>query len=248
MDALPSDQQIAVAEKALLKEAAKPLARKPKLRKFLQEMRTAMDQRIDETSKDQVLHAGFSAEAKDKAKALVQNFESFLEENRAEIDALAFFYAQPYRERLNYKGIKALHEAISAPPRSWTPQKLWSAYQLVAENKVKGVGAERRLTDIVSLIRFALQKDEELVPVASRVTERFANWMAQQENSGRAFSDEERWWLEMIRDHVAQTYEFEVGDFDLIPFNQKGGVGKAVQIFGQGLRPLIQELNEVLAV
>jgi len=178
---------------------------------------------------------------------LVTSFKTFIEENRAEIEALEFFYTQPYNERLHYKDIKAIHEAISAPPRSWTPEKLWAAYQSIEQHKVKGASAERRLTDIVSLIRFALHKDEELVPFAERVEERFTNWLAQQQNTGRVFTDVQQRWLEMIRDHVAESMEIEMDDFSLTPFVQKGGLGKAVQVFGAELRPLIQELNEVLA-
>jgi len=112
---------------------------------------------------------------------------------------------------------------------------------------VKGASAERRLTDIVSLIRFALEKDEQLVPFSSRVEERFTNWLAQQQNTGRVFTDVQQRWLEMIRDHVAQSLEIDIDDFSYTPFVEEGGLGKAVQVFGEELRPLIQELNEVLA-
>ena len=77
----------------------------------------------------------------------------------------------------------------------------------------QGPGARRRrqrlLTDIVSLVRFALHRDDELVPFAEQVRERFENWMAQQENAGRQFTDEQRRWLEMMRDHVAASLEIE---------------------------------------
>ena len=113
---------------------------------------------------------------------------------------------------------------------------------------MRGAGAERRLTDIVSLIRFALHKDDELVPFAARVEERFTNWVAQQENSGREFSETQRRWLEMIRDHVAQSLEIEIDDFSYTPFVEQGGLGRAVNVFGDQLRPLLDELNEVLAI
>jgi len=112
---------------------------------------------------------------------------------------------------------------------------------------VKGASAERRLTDIVSLVRFALHQKDELVPYSDQVQERFANWMAQQESKGRVFTEAQRQWLEMIRDHVAQSLEIDMDDFNLTPFVEEGGLGKAVDVFGAELRPLIDELNEVLA-
>jgi len=124
-DAEPTDGQVKAAAKKLLKAAAEPLATKPKLRKLLVEVKESFEQIIDEVSKDSVTFAGYSEEAREKAKSLVQDFERFLEENQAEIDALQFFYSQPYAERLHFKDIKAIHEAISAPPRSWTPERLW---------------------------------------------------------------------------------------------------------------------------
>ena len=112
---------------------------------------------------------------------------------------------------------------------------------------MRGASAERRLTDIVSLIRFALNQEEELVPFSVHVRERFTNWLAQQEDSGRVFSDVQKRWLAMIRDHVAQSLEIEMDDFSYAPFVQEGGLGKAIEIFGEDLRPLIRELSEVLA-
>jgi len=122
-----------------------------------------------------------------------------------------------------------------------------AAYQAIEESKVKGASAERRLTDIVSLVRFALHQKDELVPYSDQVQERFANWMAQQESKGRVFTEAQRQWLEMIRDHVAQSLEIDMDDFNLTPFVEEGGLGKAVDVFGAELRPLIDELNEVLA-
>ena len=39
----------------------------------------------------------------------------------------------------------------------------------------------------------------------------------------------------------------EPEDLDLTPFNQRGGLGKAHQLFGEQLPKLLGELNEVLA-
>ena len=100
---------------------------------------------------------------------------------------------------------------------------------------------------MVSLVRFALHRDDELVPYADRVRERFDNWLAQQANTGRTFTPEQRRWLEMMRDHVAQSLEIDVADFDYTPFVEEGGLGKAGQVFGGEIGALVRELNEVLS-
>jgi type I restriction enzyme R subunit len=103
------------------------------------------------------------------------------------------------------------------------------------------------LTDIVSLVRFALHENTVLVPYADQVRQRYSDWMAQQSNSGREFTPEQVRWLEMIRDHIAASLEIDPGDFDYAPFAEDGGLGKAQQVFGRDLGTLLRELNEALA-
>jgi type I restriction enzyme R subunit len=54
-------------------------------------------------------------------------------------------------------------------------------------------------------------------------------------------------WLELIRDHIATSLSIETNDFNYAPFSQRGGLGKAHQLFGADLPKLLDELNEVLA-
>jgi type I restriction enzyme R subunit len=243
----PSEVQLKEAAEALAKAAVEPLATKPGLRQLLQDIKRELEQIIDEVSKDALLFAGASAEAKERARTLVASFEKFLADNRDEIDALQFFFSVPHRDHLRYDDVKALAAAIKAPPRSWTPEVLWRAYELLEKDKVRGASGKRLLTDIVSLVRFALHQDSELVPHAERVRARFENWMAQQANRGRRFTPQQVRWLEMIRDHVATSLEISPEDFDDVPFVQEGGRGRANQVFGAELEPLLQELNKVLA-
>jgi len=197
-------------------------------------------------SKDDLLEAGISEDARDRARRLTRSFEEFLAANKDEIDALQFFYSQPYARRLRFKDIKAPAAAIQAPPRSWTPENLWRAYEVLDRARVRGASGQRLLTDIVSLVRFALHQENELIPYAEQVRARFQAWMAQQTSRGRSFTSEQVRWLEMIRDHVATSLEITADDFDLTPFAEEGGLGRAAQVFGVQLRPLLDELNEVL--
>jgi hypothetical protein len=61
------------------------------------------------------------------------------------------------------------------------------------------------------------------------------------------FTPEQLAWLELIRDHIATAISIEPNDFNYAPFSQRGGLGKAHQLFGDGLPKLLDELNEVLA-
>jgi type I restriction enzyme R subunit len=243
----PSEQQVKQAAEALLIHATEPLATRPALRTLLIDLKREVEQVIDEVSQDELLEAGSSEEAKEKAKSLVADFERFIEDHKDEIDALQFFYAQPYSRRLSVKDIKALAEAIKAPPRAWTPERLWRAYDTLRNDNVRGASGTRLLTDIVSLVRFAMHRDEELVPFGELVRVRFEEWMAQQGNRGRRFTPEQCRWLEMMRDHIATSLEMTADDLDYAPFAEEGGRGKAVQVFGEGLRGVLDELNGALA-
>lgn len=49
-----------------------------------------------------------------------------------------------------------------------------------------------------------------------------------------------------MREHIATSLSIERGDFELAPFSQRGGLGRAAQLFAD-LPALLDELNEALA-
>ncbi|MBS0165296.1 MAG: DEAD/DEAH box helicase family protein [Nitrospira sp.] len=241
----PTEQQIQRAVAALIEEAARPF-QDPKLRELLIDIKKKNELVIDHVSQDQVIEAGFSAEALARAKTLVQSFEEFITQHKDEITALQVLYSKPYKQRLTFENIKELADAIEKPPYLWNESQLWQAYAALEKSKVKGASGKRILTDLVSLVRFAIHQDNELVPFPERVNANFNAWLAHQEKA-KKFTDEQRHWLEMIRDHVAANLSIEKDDFELAPFNREGGLGKVHQVFGSELNKIIEELNGALA-
>jgi type I restriction enzyme R subunit len=96
-------------------------------------------------------------------------------------------------------------------------------------------------------VRFALQQQPVLAPFADSVQERFDEWLERKDGSGVVFTNEQRAWLLLIRDHIATSLSIEPDGFDYSPFTQRGGLGKAHQLFGAELPHLLDELNEALA-
>ena len=239
----PPEEAIAQAEKELLEDAAKPFATNPELRQRLIDIQRAYEQTIDNVSQDTVLRAEFSGA---EADALTRSFREYIEEHRDEITALQVLYQRPYRQRLSYADIRALADALQSPPHSWTPPRLWDAYRQLDQSKVRG-SSQRVLADIVSLVRYAVGTDNELSPFAEQVEERFQGWLATQEVAGRDFSDEQRQWLEDIKDHIAGSVSIEPADLQYAPFAQRGGIGRAHVLFGDELAPLLEEMNLALA-
>jgi type I restriction enzyme R subunit len=249
----PSEEQIKKAADKLIQEAIKPL-HNPELRKFLIELKQKHEQTIDHLSQDKIIEAGFSADALDRAKGIVQSFEQFIKDHKDEITALQILYSLPARRgltqagrRLTNKELEELAAIIEKPPHLWSDSLLWRAYEALDKSKVKGANTKRILTDLVSLVRFAIHQDNELVPFPERVNANFKSWLAQQESSGKKFTPDQRRWLEMIRDHIAANLGIDPKDFDLPPFAQEGGLGKVHQLFGSELNKIIDELNGTLA-
>lgn len=241
----PDVDAIAAAASSLVEAAVAPLATNPELRERLVELRRQHEQMIDHLSQDELIEAGYSQDAADRARSTIESWERFVEENRDEITALQVLYSRPYRERLTFEQVKELAAAIEKPPHGWTAERLWQAYEALDRSRVRG-GRQRVLTDLVSLVRFALHEDEELVAFPERVRERFQAWLLQQENAGREFTPEQLRWLRWIAEAVATSLGVTVEDFSYAPFVQHGGVGAAVRVFGDELTPVLDELNEVL--
>jgi type I restriction enzyme R subunit len=54
-------------------------------------------------------------------------------------------------------------------------------------------------------------------------------------------------WLTWVKENVVGEFDINAESFDYAPFYEHGGIGKAVQVFGDKLMPLMTELAEVLA-
>ena len=193
-----------------------------------------------------MLFAGHSADAREKASVMVQSFRAYIEEHKDDIRALQVLYSRPHKERLTFSEVKELARAIERPPRQWTPDILWRAYQVLDESKVRGSGG-KMLTDIVSLVRYTLHQDDELVPFRDQVEQRFAAWLSTEQERGASFTVEQMQWLTWMKENIAGELGITPESFDYTPFAEHGGIGKAIRVFGDRFTPLLHELTEVLA-
>ena len=242
----PTQAEVGRTARELISQALSPLANSAELRDAIVEVRRSYEQTIDETSEDRVLEAGYSAQAKVKAEAMVRDFRQFIDQHHREIAALQFLYSRPYSERPTYAQLKELANAISKPPHLLTPERLWRAYEALDKSKVRGSGG-RMLTDIVSLVRFALQQENQLVPFRDEVDQRFQAWLTAQGQDGRSFSAEQHQWLTWMKDQIAGEMGISAKSFEFTPFVEHGGLGKAYQVFGPQLSRIMNELSEALA-
>ena len=218
---------------------------KPELRNELEAARREREQLIDHINLDQVTFSGFSEQAEKQAKAVIQTFADYIAQHKDEIAALGFFFQQPYQRRaLTFDMLEELHAHLSKPPLMLTTERLWSAYARVQTSAVKGADRKRQLTDLVSLVRFALGLDGELKPFADEVDRRFQAWIFRHNaQRGTAFTPEQTEWLRLMKEHIASSCAISRDDFDYAELADKGGLQKVWGLFGKELDTLMSEMN-----
>jgi len=246
----PTEEQLTEATTDLTDRACE-LIENPEVRNKILEIKQRSEITIDEVSVDRVVYAGAAERKDDKdiASMQVQSFRDFIEKNKDEITALQIFYNQPYGKRhFTLKQIKELARAIEQPPYHLTPETLWQAYERLEHDNVRGVGEQRLLTDIITLVRHAMGEDEVLYPFRSTVDKRFYDWLSLQEREGRTFSADQLEWLEMIKETLTANLSIDLQDFQYAPFQARGGPLRAIKLFGRDeLTTILDELNEAIA-
>ena len=214
---------------------------------LIDSIRRDKEQTIDHESLDTVLNAGWKGDARENAKAMVQNFQSYLETHRDEIEALTIFFSQPHRRReLTYAMIGEVLDRLKSDKPRLAPLRVWQAY--AALDEYKGGQPASELTALVALIRRVCGIDTTLSPYAETVHRNFQNWiMTRHSGAGEKFNEEQMEWLRMIREHIITSFHLERDDLDMAPFDGKGGLGKMFKLFGDQMDSVIDELNEALA-
>jgi type I restriction enzyme R subunit len=215
------------------------------LRDEIESARREREQIIDHVNLDQVTFSGFSEQAEEQARQAIHSFTEYISQHKDEIQALSFFYQQPYQRRaLTFDMIEELHDALSRPPLMLTTERLWNAYARVKSTQVKGADLKRQLTDLIALVRFTMGLDTELKPFREQVDKRFQEWIFRH-NAQRttAFTTEQTEWLRMMKDHIASSCCITREDFDYAEFADRGGLQKAWGLFGKELDEVMKEMN-----
>ena len=247
----PTEQQVVEVEREQMATALQAF-HDPKLREAILAAKRSLEQVIDEQTPDQLLRAGFDAQALEKAKSMLTSFRKFIEDNKDQIEALQVLYSQPYRAGLKFRHVKELASKLNQPPffvdpnRPESLSRLWQAYEVVEPDKVRGKGG-RQLVDVIALVRHAMDPNTTLAPVGVTVQERYQQWMSEKQTAGVMFTADQRKWLDAIKDHIAASLNIEQDDLEEVPFNSIGGLGRAYELFGDKLTAILDELNERVA-
>lgn len=242
LSAVPDEgREAAIA--ALIESAITPLAANPDLRARILELRRAHDQVIDEVTVDELVDA-YGVVDTGRARSIVDSWREYLREHRSEISAIQVLM-EAKTHRVPFASIEELAERINRPPHNWTVDLIWNAYAAVQVERVKP-NDHARLTDLVSLLRYELGEDSDLVPYADLIRTRYDDWLGRQALAGTVFTAPQRWWLDRMADVIANSAGLTDADLDLAPFSERGGVEGVVRDLGTGAGALIADLNAEL--
>lgn len=236
---------IVKTQHAILIEQAVAVFNNPELRKYIVDVRKKYNQVIDHINLDEISNIGWVKDQEAAAELTISNFKTWIEAHKDEITALQLFYSQPYQRRaLTYSMIKELCEKIKTEQPLLAPDHVWKAYQQLKQAEGS---AKNELIALVSMLRNISGIDARLTSYDKTVDKNFQQWILKQ-NAGQhnRFTEEQLQWLRMIKDYIAASFQVEKDDFELDPFNKKGGLGRFYQLFKDDYEKILDELNEVL--
>ncbi len=244
------------------KTAVAPIATNPDLRNKILAIQRAADQTIDTVSQDKLLFAGADAKTAEAARDTIKSFREYIEKNKAEIEAVQILYSRPFKKRLTEESLRELEAKLKPEFGPQPVPTLWSAFEKGGTRSpsalVKQKSQTRRFTDLVSLVRTAIEPTAPLEPFEEHVRQRFDEWLREKDASvsqlstknpqlaarpgALAFTSDQMTWLEKMRDYISAS-----GSVDREHLEADNVLGPIYKAFGDGLWPLMEELNLTLA-
>ncbi|MFB6144864.1 MAG: type I restriction-modification enzyme R subunit C-terminal domain-containing protein, partial [Candidatus Nanohaloarchaea archaeon] len=173
--------------------------------------------------------SGYRFQTKDgeelRPEDYISAFEKYIEDNSDRIDAIKILQNRP--EDLRREHLEELNEKLRAQSETFTEERLQKAYS-------------EEMVDLLGFVKHAIGEDE-FPTTEERVEKAFEVWEQEHE-----FTEEERKWLDMIREHFKREKMIKEEDFNDIPFIRKGGWDSAAEAFGgeEQLKKTLEELNK----
>ncbi len=177
----------------------------------------------DEVSSDFMIHCGDNTY---RPEDYLQAFSRFVKENPEQIEAIRILLERPRDWKTG--ALNELREKLSRA--DFAERNLRKAHKLVYN---------KALADIISMVKHAAREREPILTSEERVN-RAMNVLME----GRTFTEDQKKWLRLIKEHLIQNLTLEVQDFEDAPiFERQGGLGKVRKVFQKDLETLIAEIN-----
>jgi len=162
----------------------------------------------------------------------ISAFMDFVRDNPEHVEAIGILLDHP--RDWGREALSELRSKLKAAPQRFTEENLRKAHE---------IHYRKALVDIISMVKHAAREDEGLYTADERVRRAF-----EKVTEGKAFTDDQRQWLDRIRYHMIENLSIEREDFDVLPvFSRAGGWGRADKVFDGRLDELVRRFNEAVA-
>jgi len=159
-------------------------------------------------------------------------FARFVQENATEIEAIRILLNRP--KGWSTDALKELRQKLTRASQPFDEKSLQRSHEM-SYHKV--------LVDIISMVKHAAREDEPLYTAEQRV-----NRAMMKVTGTQGFTEEQRQWLERIRQHLIENLSVDLSDFDALPiFSRYGGWARANRAFEGRLPDLLKQFNESIA-
>jgi type I restriction enzyme R subunit len=232
-----------VSSQEFITQAVAPIATNPDLRQKIIQVHRVAEQTIDTISKDRLISAGADKKTADDLRQTIRSFRDYIEQHKAEIEALQILYSRPFSKRLTEESLRELEAKLKPEFGPQPVPRLWNAFsQTDRSSRVTRHSATRRFTDLVSLVRTAIEPATPLEPFEEHVRQRLVAWIEEKRTGGTSFTADQLAWLEKMRDYISAS-----GSVDREHLEADNVLGPIYKAFGERLWPLMEELNLTLA-
>lgn len=189
---------------------------------------------------DEVIYAGFS---KETARAFIENFEKYLNDNKDSIEALRIIYNSE-SVVITHDMLCELRDKLVSENRLFTPYYIWNNYKILdSDGNVEQLDVKQNvnaLTHLIQLARYAFKKNTNLASLYTGYSQRFSLYCGQVQ---RTLTDDQMAVMKQIADYIVSDGSFsvkELSDFDTDLWR------KGVTCFGKGFAPELQILSRFI--
>lgn len=189
---------------------------------------------------DEVIYAGFS---KETARAFIENFEKYLNDNKDSIEALRIIYNSE-NIIITHDMLCELRDKLVSENRLFTPYYIWNNYKILdSDGNVEQLDVKQNvnaLTHLIQLARYAFRKNTNLVSLYTGYSKRFNLYCGQVQ---RSLTDDQMAVMKQVADYIVSDGAFSVIELNSIDTDLWR---KGVTCFGKGFASEMQTLSRFI--
>lgn len=163
--------------------------------------------------RDTILYAGFS---KETAKTFIENFETYLYENKDTIEALRIIYNSE-DTLITRSMLRELRDRLLAESRQYSIPQIWNSYKVLdAAGNVEELNTKENmqaLTHLIQIVRYAYKKNQKLASLITGYAKRFSLYCGQAQ---RVLTEDQKNVMQQIAEFVIQDGALTPAELNVI--------------------------------